>query len=135
MVNKSDNICVHTYIHTDKQTYIHTDGHIDRHTHYIYIYIYCCGALKGSEGERRCSVVQRPLMVRWVFGSISHDQPLSYFSFLPLLHNWTNKGRAMNYPVCGTVHIKYNLLLIGKISGGRRFPLSLPEGSIPYNRE
>ena len=42
--------------------------------------------------------------------SISHRSfmvdPLSYFSFQPVLHDWFNKGRGMCYPVCGMVHIK-----------------------------
>ena len=52
--------------------------------------------------------------------------PLSYFSFQPVLHDWFNKGRGMYYPVCGMVHIKEPLLLIGKssICGGSGFPLS-----------
>ena len=32
--------------------------------------------------------------------------PLRYFSFQPVLHDWCNKGRGMCYPVCGMVHIK-----------------------------
>ena len=32
--------------------------------------------------------------------------PLSYFSFQPVLHDWCNKGRGMCYPVYGIVHIK-----------------------------
>ena len=32
--------------------------------------------------------------------------------FLPVLHDWCNKGRGMCYPVCGMVHIKEPLLLI-----------------------
>ena len=40
-------------------------------------------------------------MVRWVVGSILHGvDPLSYFSFHPVLHDWCNKGRGMCYPVC-----------------------------------
>ena len=68
--------------------------------------------------------------------------PLSYFSFQPVLHDWFNKGRGMNYPVCGMMHIKEPLLLIGKSSlcGGSGFPLSLSEWSsticvTPYNRK
>ena len=46
-------------------------------------------------------------MVRWVIGSIIHGMdPLSYFSFQPVLHDWCNKGHGMCYPVCGMVHIK-----------------------------
>ena len=52
-------------------------------------------------------------------------------SFQPVLHDWCNKGRGMCIPVCGMVHIKEPLLLIGKISpcGGSGFPLSLSEWS------
>ena len=82
-------------------------------------------------------------MVRWVVGSILHGvDPLSYFSFQPVFHDWCNKGRGMCYPVCGMVHIKERLLLIGKSSpcGGSGFPLSLSEWSFticptPYNRK
>ena len=69
-------------------------------------------------------------MVRWVVGSILHGvDPLSYFSFQPVLHDWCNKG--MCYPVCGMVHIKEHLLLIDKSSlcGGSGFPFSLSEWS------
>ena len=81
------------------------------------------------------------LMVRWVVGSILHGvDPLSYFSFQPVLHNWCNKGCGMCYPVCGMVHIKEPLLLIKKNSlcGSSGFPFSLSEWSLticlmPYN--
>ena len=66
--------------------------------------------------------------------------PLSYFSFQPVLHDWCNKGHGMCYPVCGMVHIKEPLLLIDKSSlcGGSGFPFSLSEWSLtiflmPYN--
>ena len=47
-----------------------------------------------------------------------------YFSFQPVLHDWCNKDRGMYYPVCGMMHIKDPLLLIGKsnICGGSGFP-------------
>ena len=68
--------------------------------------------------------------------------PLSYFSFQPVLHDWCNEGRGMCYPVCGMVHIKEPLLLIGKsnLCGVIGFPLSLSEWSLtisltPYNRK
>ena len=75
-------------------------------------------------------------------GSILHGvDPLSYFSFQPVLHDWYNKGRGMYYPVCGMVHIKEPLLLIEKGSpcGGSGFHFSLSEWSLticltPYNR-
>ena len=64
------------------------------------------------------------------------------FSFQPVFHDWYNKGRGMCYPVCGIVHIKEPLLLIGKSSpcGDSGFTLSLSElsGTIcptPYNRK
>ena len=62
---------------------------------------------------------------------------LSYFSFQPVLHDWCNKGRGMCYPVCGMMHIKKTLLLIGEGSG---FPLSVSEWSFTicqtsYNRK
>ena len=52
---------------------------------------------------------------------------LSYFSFQPVLHDWCNKGRGMCYPVCGMVHTKEPLLLIGKSSifGSSGFPLAI----------
>ena len=65
------------------------------------------------QGAGRSSEVERSLMVRWVVGSILHGvDPLSYFSFQPVLHDWCNKGRGMCYPVSGMVHIKEPLLLI-----------------------
>ena len=50
--------------------------------------------------------------------------PLSYFSFQPALHDWCIKDRGMCYPVCGMMHIKEPLHLIGKSSqcGGSGFP-------------
>ena len=93
-------------------------------------------------GAGRSSEVERSLMVRWVVGPILHGvDPLSYFSFQPVLHDWCNKGRGMCYPVCGMVHIKEPLLLIDKSSlcGGSGFPFSLSQWSLticltPYNR-
>ena len=58
-------------------------------------------------GVGRSSEVEHSLMVRWVVGSILHGvDPLSYFMFQPVLHDWCNKGCGMCYPVCGMVHIK-----------------------------
>ena len=63
------------------------------------------------------------------------------FSFQPVLHDWCNKGCGMCYPVCGIVHIKEPLLIIGKsLCDGSGFPLSLSEWSfticpMPYNRK
>ena len=82
----------------------------------------------------------------WCDGSEDRSfmvDPLIYFSFQPVLHDWCHKGRGMCYPVCGMMHIKEPLVLIGKSSlyGGSRFPLSLSEWSFtiicltPYNRK
>ena len=106
----------------------------------VQIFLNCITS--GWWGAGRSSEVERSLMVRWVVGSILHGvDPLSYFSFQPVLHDWCNKGRGMCYPVCGMVHIKEPLLLIGKSSlcGGSGFPLLLSEWSLticltPYNR-
>ena len=67
--------------------------------------------------------------------------PLSYFSFQPVFHNWCNNDRGICHPVCGMMLIKEPLLLIGKSSpcGGSGFPL-LPSELFfticltPYNR-
>ena len=57
--------------------------------------------------------------------------PLDYFSFQPVPHNWCNKGHGMCYSVCGMMHIKEPLLLIRKscICGSSGFPPSLSEWS------
>ena len=72
----------------------------------LFVYLFKQGAGRSSE-------VERSLMVRWVVGSILHGvDPLNYFTFQPVLHDWCNKGRGMCYPVCGMVHIKEHLLLM-----------------------
>ena len=48
----------------------------------------------------------------WCDGS-SVD-PLSCFSFQPVLHDWCNKGRGMCYPVCGGGAYKITLAANGK---------------------
>ena len=77
----------------------------------------------------RCSYMVRP----FAHGTMGRriDPSLSYFSFQPVLHDWCNKSRGTCYPVCGMVHIKEYLLLIGKSSpcGGSGFPFSLSEWS------
>ena len=48
--------------------------------------------LFSIRGAGRSSEVERSLMVRWVVGSILHGvDPLSYFSFQPVLHDWCKK--------------------------------------------
>ena len=70
-------------------------------------------------------------MVRWVVGSILHgEDPLSYFSFQPVLHDWCNKGRGM-------MHIKEPLLLIRKSRQwhdvvAADYCYRYPSGPLPY---
>ena len=56
-------------------------------------------------------------MVRWVIGSILHGGPIELFLVQPVFHDWCKTGRGMCYPVCGMMHIKEPLLLIGKRQG------------------
>ena len=75
------------------------------------------------------------VMVRWVVESIVHGvDPLGYFSFQPVPHDWCNKGRGMCYPLCGIMHIKEPLLLIEKSSlyGGSGFLSPYVNGPLPY---
>ena len=97
------------------------------------------GHMVTGKGARCSSVVRA-----FAHGAMGRriDPPLSYFSFQPVLHDWCNKGCGMYYPVCGMMHIKEPLLLIGKSSlcGSSGFPLSLSEWSFticltPYNRK
>ena len=96
--------------------------------------------VSGDEGKLRGKSVRS-----WCDGSSGRSltmDTLSYFLFQPVLHDWCNKDRGMCYSVCGMMHIKEPLLLIGKSSpcGGSGFPLSLSEWSFticvtPYNRK
>ena len=95
------------------------------------------------EGARSSSVVR--VFTHGVMGCQIDPpmvDPLSYFLYQPLFHDWYTKGRGMCYPVCGMVHINEPLLLIGKSSpcGSSRFPLSLSVWYFticltPYNRK
>ena len=61
--------------------------------------------------------------------------PLSFFLFQSVFHDWCNKG--MCNPVCGMVHVKDPLLLVKKgslCSGGSGFSHSLSEWYLPYVR-
>ena len=78
-----------------------------------------CGSEMYLHGKSICS---------WCDGSSDQSfmvDPLSYFLFEPVHHNWCNKDHGMCYPVCGMMHIKELLLLIGKSSLCGRFPLLL----------
>ena len=88
----------------------------------------------------RCSSVVRAF-AHGVMGrriDPSWGGPIELFLIPAML--WCNKGRGMSNPVCGMVHIKEPLLLIGKSSlcGSSGFPFSLSEWSLticlmPYN--
>ena len=82
----------------------------------------CILLQSGCSSEVECS-----LMVRWVIGSILHGvDPLSYFSFQPVLHDWCNKSHGMVCAIlCGMVHIKEPLLLIGKSSSLSEWSLTI----------
>ena len=108
----------------------------------------CTGGYKGVQAVRPESVAYPPLILVITGAGRSSEEerslmvdPLSYFSFQPVLHDWCNKGCGLCYHVCGMVHIKEPLLLIDKSSlcGGSGFPFSLSEWSLticltPYNR-
>ena len=68
---------------------------------------------------------EHSLTVRWVVGYILHGGPIELFLVPANALRLGNKGRGMYYPVCGMMHIKEPLLLIGKSSpcGGSGFPL------------
>ena len=76
----------------------------------------------------------------WCDGSSDRSflvDPLRYFSFQSVLHDWCNKGHGMCYPVYGMVHIKEPLLLISNSSpcGRSRFPpLSYVQCHITVNK-
>ena len=68
--------------------------------------------------------------------------PTELFLIPASAHDWCNKGYGLYYSVCGMMHIKEPLLLIGKSSlcGSSEFPLVLSEWSFnicltPYNRK
>ena len=69
--------------------------------------------------------VERPLIVRWVVGSIIRGESIELF-LIPA----SAPGGGMCYPVCGMVHIKEPLLLIGKSSSC----FSYLNGTLPYVR-
>ena len=126
-------IYIHTYIYIYAYIYIHTYIYIHIHiyTHiYIYIYIFVVFFVFFKLLfnfllnlfifiiHLKCltSVVERQLMVRGVVDQSLVVDPLSYFSFQPVLHDWCYKDSGVCYPVCGMVHIKEPLLLIRKSS-------------------
>ena len=85
-------------------------------------------------------VVSRNSSYKWscykisfiVGGAKQNNAHTNLFSFQQVLHDWCNKGRSMFYPVCGMMHIKEPLLLIGKSNPCEwSFTICLT----PYNRK
>ena len=132
---------------------------IQCHIPYVFSSFYCHMLIYGVGGNIATELLCESYGCHWklhwkslkwyvtvgflrLFGSILHGvDPLSYFSFQPVLHDWFNKGRGMYFFVCGMMHIKEPLLLIGKSRpcGGSGFPHSLSEWSFticptPCNR-
>ena len=106
------------------------------HTCWIYICVCVCVCiviwLPPGWGARCSSVVRafaHSAMGRRIDPSWSG--PIELFLVLASLHDWCNKDRGMCYPLCGIVHIKVPLLLIGKCSpcGSSGIPLSLSDWS------
>ena len=75
--------------------------------------------------------------------AFAHGGSIELFLVPANVPRLVNKVRGICYPVCGMVHIKEPLLLIGKsspFSGGSGFSLFLSEWSFticptPYNRK
>ena len=59
--------------------------------------------------------------------------PLSYFLFQPVFHNWCNKGCGVCYPVCDMVHVKKTLSAVGFILSLSECPFTICP--MPYNRK
>ena len=82
----------------------------------------------GRRGAGRSSEVERSLMVRWVVGSILHgEDPLSYFSFQPVLQVWCNKGCGMLYCLWDGAYKRTLAVNKSSLCGGSGFPFSLSE--------
>ena len=95
------------------------------------------------QGASCRSAVERPFVVRWLAGSIPHTEPTE-ISRSGHCSTTGITGSGMCYSVYVMVHIKYILLLLGKICpccGGNGFLLSLSELSFNilcpslYNRK
>ena len=98
----------------------------------VYLCIYVC--VYGRTGVRAYA---RTYVCVFTYVCVSmHAYPLSNFPLQPVLHNWCNKGRGVCYPVCGMMHIKGLLLLIGKSSpcSGSGFLSHYLSGTLRYVR-
>ena len=104
----------------------------------------CLQALQSIRLEHPLIVmrIQKCVFLNFANKNIIAKKEVAKSAVQPVLHDWWNKSCGMCYPVCGMVHIKEPLLLIGKSSpcGGSGFPLSLSEWSfticpMPYNHK
>ena len=71
----------------------------------------------------------------WCDGSSDRSflvDPLSYFSFQPVPHDWCNKDCGMCYPVCGMMHIKEPLLLSERVAHVAGFLSRYLNGPLSY---
>ena len=78
----------------------------------FYMLIYTCENIRSD--LRGCA---RLYVLMYGYGSSDSSfivDPLSYFLFQPVFHDWCNKGHLMYYLLCGMLHIKEPLLLIEK---------------------
>ena len=119
---------VTTVLHCN--TKIHPTCAISDNSRVLYSYIMVDRSSDDDDEHYNTSLIVITMMMIIIIMKmviIMMLSPLSYFSFQPVLHDWCNKGRGMCYPVCGMVHIKEPLLLIGKSSlfGDSEFPFSL----------
>ena len=109
--------------------FTHTHIHTHTHTHAA-VNMFSLTYIHGP----RCNSGKSVRL--WCNGSLDRSftvNPLRYFAFQPVLHEWCNKGHGM-------VHIKDPLLLMRKSSpcGSNGFPLSVWSFTIyiqPYNRK
>ena len=90
-----------------KQLFMVRDWHVRdrRELFYFYLpYIHGCIHLLDMFLLVKCGARCSSAVRAFVDGSSDRSfmvDPLSYFSFQPVLHDWCNKGRGMCYPVCG----------------------------------
>ena len=62
-----------------------------------------------TAGHRVITGKYESYLIAWCDGSSDRSfivDPLRYFSFQSVLHDWCNKDRGVCSPVCGMVHIK-----------------------------
>ena len=83
--------------------------------------------LRGSGGYFIMDFFFGTQVCQWLCVCVCVNNTLLYVLLSTNIKDWCNKGCGMCYPVCGMVHIKEPLLLIGKSSpcGSSGFPLTI----------